>query len=127
MSDAVDAHAPYNKDEKDNEGEIDTFPEAFENIVRIAHDARQWVTCAEGGSAVKTIDGCRWRGLTLDGAPLLMADVGRDEQIKGAMKCVLGTGQTKIRVFVYTVRNLTLARAGKRRAAEHFSPETICA
>ncbi|KAJ7715781.1 hypothetical protein B0H14DRAFT_2644048 [Mycena olivaceomarginata] len=27
-----------NKDEKDNEGEIDTFPEAFENIVRIAHD-----------------------------------------------------------------------------------------
>jgi hypothetical protein len=42
MSDAVDAHAPYNKDEKDNEREIDTFPEAFENIVRIAHDARQW-------------------------------------------------------------------------------------
>ncbi|KAJ7811058.1 hypothetical protein B0H14DRAFT_2606761 [Mycena olivaceomarginata] len=55
---------PQNKDEKDNEGEIDTFPEAFENIVCIAHDVRQWV-------------------LIFDGTPLLMADIGRDEQIKG--------------------------------------------
>jgi hypothetical protein len=41
MSDAINTHAPKTKDEKDIEGEMDTFPEAFENIVHVdvIHDA----------------------------------------------------------------------------------------
>ncbi|KAJ7334863.1 hypothetical protein DFH08DRAFT_939588 [Mycena albidolilacea] len=101
------AAATTTLDEKDNEGEMDTFPEAFENIVRVdvAHDAEAvgsvhfLVTKAAAlarslmdvNGAVLTFDGAAPRQLmavagavliALDGAPLLMAGVGRDEQIK---------------------------------------------
>ncbi|KAJ7812480.1 hypothetical protein B0H14DRAFT_3150305 [Mycena olivaceomarginata] len=101
---AGSAASTITKDEKDNEGEMDTFPEALENIVRVdvTHDAEAvfldaWAAAALARSlmdldgVVLAFDGAEPRQLmavagavliALDGAPLLMAGVGRDEQIK---------------------------------------------